>query len=75
MLGMLHDYLDAKGNKEFALGTEHFTDATAQQVDFVHNITGATGAYGFQRLGPLHLPGGRSSPTARFGTTRTSNAA
>jgi hypothetical protein len=46
-LKMIHDYLDAKGNPDFALGTEHFTDVTAQHVDYIHNITGATGPTDF----------------------------
>ncbi|MCX7886977.1 MAG: DUF6259 domain-containing protein [Verrucomicrobiae bacterium] len=46
-LKMLHDHLDSKGNSEFALGTEHFTDVTAQHVDSIHNITGATGPTDF----------------------------
>lgn len=46
-LKMLHDYLDTKGNPDFALGTEHFTDVTAQHVDYIHNITGATGPTDF----------------------------
>ncbi|OGV64856.1 MAG: hypothetical protein A2283_13865 [Lentisphaerae bacterium RIFOXYA12_FULL_48_11] len=41
-LKTIHDYLDTKGNKDFALGTECFTDVTAQHVDYIHNITGAT---------------------------------
>ena len=46
-LRMIHDYLDTKGNPDFALGTEHFTDVTAQHVDYIHNITGATGPADF----------------------------
>jgi hypothetical protein len=46
-LKMIHDYLDTKGNPDFALGTEHFTDVTAQHVDYIHNITGATGPTDF----------------------------
>lgn len=46
-LKWLHDYLDTKGNPDFALGTEHFTDVTAQHVDYIHNITGATGPTDF----------------------------
>lgn len=46
-LKMIHDYLDTKGNADFALGTEHFTDVTAQHVDYIHNITGATGPTDF----------------------------
>lgn len=40
-LKMLHDYIDTK-DKNFAIGTEHFCDVTAQCVDFVHNLIGAT---------------------------------
>lgn len=46
-LKMLHDYLDSKGNPDFALGTEWLTDVAAQHVDYVHNITGATGPTDF----------------------------
>ncbi len=46
-LKLIHDYLDAKANPDFALGTEHFTDVTAQHVDYIHNITGATGPTDF----------------------------
>jgi hypothetical protein len=46
-LKTIHDYLDTKGNPDFALGTEHFTDVTAQHVDYIHNITGATGPNDF----------------------------
>ena len=41
-LKTIHAYLDSKGNPDFALGTECFTDVTAQQVDYIHNMTGAT---------------------------------
>ncbi|MFA5190403.1 MAG: DUF6259 domain-containing protein [Verrucomicrobiia bacterium] len=46
-LKMIHDYLDTKTSPDFALGTEHFTDVTAQHVDYIHNITGATGPTDF----------------------------
>jgi hypothetical protein len=46
-LKLIHDYLDSQGNPDFALGTEHFTDVTAQHVDYIHNITGATGPTDF----------------------------
>jgi hypothetical protein len=46
-LKTIHDYLDTKGNPDLALGTEHFTDVTAQHVDYIHNITGATGPTDF----------------------------
>lgn len=46
-LKLIHDYLDAKASPDFALGTEHCTDVTAQHVDYIHNITGATGPTDF----------------------------
>lgn len=46
-LNMLHDHLDAKAPADFALGTECFTDVTAQHVDYVHNLIGATGPNDF----------------------------
>lgn len=46
-LKIIHDYLDAKAGPDFALGTEHCTDVTAQHVDYIHNITGATGPNDF----------------------------
>ena len=46
-LKAIHDYLDAHAAREFALGTECFTDVTAQRVDYIHNITGATGPNAF----------------------------
>ncbi len=46
-LKTIHDYLDAKGHPGIALGTEHFTDVTAQHVDYIHNITGACGPTDF----------------------------
>ncbi|MBU4460936.1 MAG: hypothetical protein KJ579_10240 [Verrucomicrobia bacterium] len=46
-LKTIHDYLDTKGNPDLALGTEHLTDVTAQHVDYIHNITGATGPTDF----------------------------
>ena len=46
-LKLLHDYLEAKGKPDFALGTEWLTDVTAQHVDYIHNITGATGPTDF----------------------------
>ena len=55
-LKMIHDYLDAKGDAEFALGTEHFTDVTAQHVDYVHNVTGAAGAEAFPEWGRYTFP-------------------
>jgi hypothetical protein len=55
-LKMIHDYLDAKGNPEFALGTEHFTDVTAQHVDYVHNVTGAAGRDAFPEWGRYTFP-------------------
>jgi len=45
-LKIIHDYIDTK-DKEFALGTEVFCDVTAQYVDYVHNLTGATNAVSF----------------------------
>jgi len=55
-LKMIHDYLDAKGLAEFALGTEHFTDVTAQHVDYVHNVTGAAGPEAFPEWGRYTFP-------------------
>ena len=46
-LKIIHDHLDSKGNPDFALGTELFTDVTAQHVDYVHNLIGATGRHDF----------------------------
>jgi len=47
VLKMLHDYIDTKEDKNFAIGTEHLCDVTAQHVDFVHSITGATSPVSF----------------------------
>lgn len=55
-LKAIHDHLDAKGNPDFALGTECFTDVTAQHVDYIHNITGSTGAGGFTEWGRYTFP-------------------
>ena len=55
-LKMIHDYLDSKGLAEFALGTEHFTDVTAQHVDYVHNVTGAAGPEAFPEWGRYTFP-------------------
>ena len=46
-LKLLHDHLDKHAKPDFALGTECFTDVTAQHVDYVHNLTGATGPTDF----------------------------
>jgi len=46
-LKMIHDYLDKNAPPDFALGTEWFTDVTAQHVDYIHNIYGATGPTDF----------------------------
>lgn len=45
-LEMIHDHIDAR-DKNFAIGTEWFTDVTAQHVDYIHNIYGATGNTSF----------------------------
>ena len=37
-LRMLHDYMDAKAPRDFAIGTECFVDVCAQHVDYVHNL-------------------------------------
>ncbi len=55
-LKLIHDYLDTKGNADFALGTEHFTDVTAQHVDYVHNVTGAAGPEAFPEWGRYTFP-------------------
>jgi len=55
-LKTIHDHLDAKGNPEIALGTEFFTDVTAQHVDYIHNITGATGPGAFTEWGRYTFP-------------------
>lgn len=55
-LKTIHDHLDAKGDPEFALGTECFTDVTAQHVDYIHNITGATGQGAFTEWGRYAFP-------------------
>jgi len=55
-LKLIHDHLDAKGNKEFALGTECYTDVTAQYVDYIHNITGATSPGAFAEWGRYTFP-------------------
>ena len=36
-LKMVHDYIDTK-DKDFAIGTEHISDVTAQYCDYVHSI-------------------------------------
>jgi len=46
-LRMIHDYLDAKGNPEVALGTEHLTDVVAQHADYIHAISAGTGSRDF----------------------------
>ena len=46
VLKIIHDYVDTK-NIDFAVGTEVFCDVTAQYVDFVHNLTGATSPVSF----------------------------
>jgi hypothetical protein len=55
-LKAIHDHMDAKGNKDFALGTECYTDVTAQQVDYIHNITGATAPGSFAEWGRYTFP-------------------
>jgi len=55
-LKAIHDHLDARGNPDFALGTECFTDVTAQHVDYIHKITGSTGAGGFTEWGRYTFP-------------------
>ncbi len=55
-LKAIHDHLDAKGNPDFALGTECFTDVTAQHVDYIHNITGSTGPGAFTEWGRYTFP-------------------
>lgn len=55
-LKAIHDHMDAKGNADFALGTECFTDVTAQHVDYIHNITGAVGAGAFTEWGRYTFP-------------------
>lgn len=55
-LKAIHDHLDTKGNPDFALGTEHFTDVTSQHVDYIHNITGATGPGAFTEWGRYTFP-------------------
>lgn len=55
-LKAIHDHLDSKGNPDFALGTECFTDVTAQHVDYIHNITGATGPGAFTEWGRYTFP-------------------
>jgi len=46
-LKMIREHIAKKGNKDFALGTEHFTDVTAQHVDYIHNLIGGTYAPAF----------------------------
>ena len=46
-LKMLHDHLDKNADPDFAIGTEIFSDVTAQHVDYVHNLIGATGPHDF----------------------------
>jgi len=41
VLGQLHDYIDKK-DKNLAIGIEWLSDVTAMQVDYIHNIYGAT---------------------------------
>lgn len=55
-LKAIHEHLDAKGDPDFALGTECFTDVTAQHVDYIHNITGATGPGAFTEWGRYTFP-------------------
>lgn len=55
-LKAIHDYLDTKGNPDFALGTECFTDVTAQHVDYIHNITGAVWPGSFTEWGRYTFP-------------------
>ncbi len=55
-LKAIHDHLDAKGNPDVALGTECFTDVTAQHVDYIHNITGANGPGAFTEWGRYTFP-------------------
>ncbi len=45
-LQLVREYLRTK-NYNLALGTELFSDVTAQHVDFVHNLYGATGPFDF----------------------------
>ncbi len=55
-LKAIHDHLDSKGNPDFALGTECFTDVTAQHVDYIHNITGAVWPGSFAEWGRYTFP-------------------
>lgn len=55
-LKAIHDHLDSKGNLDFALGTECFTDVTAQHVDYIHNITGAVWPGSFTEWGRYTFP-------------------
>ncbi len=55
-LKAIHDHLDSKGNPDFALGTECFTDVTAQHVDYIHNITGAVWPGSFTEWGRYTFP-------------------
>ena len=55
-LKFIHDHLDAQGKPDFALGTECFTDVTAQHVDYIHNITGANGPGAFTEWGRYTFP-------------------
>jgi len=43
---MIHEYVNNK-NSNIAIGTEIWCDVTAQHVDFVHNLYGATGPFDF----------------------------
>ena len=47
VLKMIHDYIDTKEDKNFAIGTEVFCDVTAQHVDYIHNLTGSTSPVSF----------------------------
>ena len=55
-LKAIHDHLDSKGNPDFALGTECFTDVTAPHVDYIHNITGAVWPGSFTEWGRYTFP-------------------
>ena len=55
-LKAIHDHLDSEGNPDFALGTECFTDVTAQHVDYIHNITGANNPGAFTEWGRYTYP-------------------
>jgi hypothetical protein len=55
-LKTVHDYLDTKHLPDFAIGTEHFTDVTAQHVDYVHNVTGGCTPEAFPEWGRYTFP-------------------